>query len=154
MAMGFSAGGHLVASVCAESAAADTRPDAAALIYTNIDPIDWKEATSADFWHTDVASKEAQSCLVGRDKLISGPNFVAPPPLFVMSSTGDKACPPEVHTDPYVKAAQEAGVAVSMLRGDFGDHGFGLQEFWTAPCIAWAKRRGFGVVQERATTST
>lgn len=144
LALGFSAGGHLVASACAESAAQDSRPDAVALVYTQIDPNEWKQADTACFWHSDVESAQVKSCLVGREKLLPGPGFVAPPPLFVMSSTGDNVCPPQIHTDPYVKAAEDSGVKVSMLRGDFGDHGFGLQDFWAAPCVAWAKRNGFG----------
>ena len=78
------------------------------------------------------------------DRLQDGLNFVRPPPSFIVGSTGDEICPVETDTDPYVAASRKSGAEVEYLRGNFGDHGFGLKRFWSAPCMEWLKRRGFG----------
>ena len=50
----------------------------------------------------------------------------------------------------HAEAAWRAGAAVEYLRGDFGDHGFGLKRFWAEPCAAWLRGLGFGAVEGAA----
>jgi len=50
----------------------------------------------------------------------------------------------------HAEAAWRAGAAVEYLRGDFGDHGFGLKRFWAKPCAAWLRGLGFGAVEGAA----
>merc|ERR1712032_1508956 len=127
LAIGFSAGGYLVASGCANSTDEKDgrRPDAIALVYPCIDATEWGDAATAGFWNTSVESPQAKSCLEGNERLLPGPFFAAPPPTFIVSSTGDDICPPARHADQYVKATEDAGVPVTVLRGDLGSHGFG-----------------------------
>lgn len=73
-----------------------------------------------------------------------GPAFVRPPPSFVVSSTADTVCPPADETDAYVEAARGAGTPVEYLRGDYGEHGFGLRRCWAVPCQRWLVEQGLG----------
>jgi len=75
---------------------------------------------------------------------VAGPRFVRPPPTFLVASTSDDVCPPELDTAPFVEAAERAGANVHYLLGDFGGHGFGLRRFWAEPCVAWMRSLGFG----------
>ena len=147
LAIGFSAGGHLVSSGSAASVAAGRdmgRPDCQALIYPCTNPDGYLIDEECGFWRAEVDTPQVKSLAHGREWLRAGAAFVTPPPTFVVASTGDDVCPPESDTDPYVAAAEAVGCPVRYLKGDFGNHGFGLQRFWAEPCVAWLKGRGFG----------
>ena len=93
---------------------------------------------------------QVKSLVVGRERLRAGAAFARPPPTFLVASTADKGCPVDRDGDSYAEAARHAGAAVEYLRGDFGDHGFGLKRFWAEPCAAWLRGLGFGAVEGAA----
>lgn len=146
MAIGFSAGGHLVALGSAGGVSkVGARPDAQVLVYPSIEPDEWLDEEMAGFWDVNVTSPQVRSLMAGREKLVAGPAFVAPPPTFLVASTEDECCPPEKHSGPYAAAARAAGTAaLDYLVDDFGCHGFGLKDFWTGRCVRWLEGRGFG----------
>jgi len=147
---GFSAGAHLSVVGCAAAAGADAggRPDAQVLAYPSLDASEWQDAQTACFFRTDVSSPQVRSLLQGpgsvEKMLASGPAFVKPPPTFMVASTFDGVCHAESHGDPYCRAARRAGADMLYMRGPFGFHGFGLQDFWARPCVRWLQDRGFG----------
>eukprot|EP00929_Paragymnodinium_shiwhaense_P106093 TRINITY_DN71215_c0_g1_i1.p1 TRINITY_DN71215_c0_g1~~TRINITY_DN71215_c0_g1_i1.p1 ORF type:complete len:361 (+),score=56.80 TRINITY_DN71215_c0_g1_i1:54-1085(+) len=145
-AIGFSAGSHLIASACAEGGDLwATRPEAMGLIYPSVDPSEWADKEKGGYWHDlDMKSKEVTSLQAHKEKILPGPAFVAPPPTFIASCIVDDICPPKEHGDPFAAAAEAAGVSVMHLRGDFGGHGFGLQDYWTTPCNHFLRSLGFG----------
>ena len=154
-AIGFSAGGHLVASGGAAAAVAAREPgaaaelaasvpDAQALLYPCTKPDGWLEDETCGFYKAECQSPQVQSLAKGKERLAGGAAFVRPPPTFIVASTVDDVCPVGDEADPYVAAAKEAGAHVQYLRGNYGDHGFGLKRFWADPCIAWLQSHGFG----------
>ena len=173
VAFGFSAGGYVCAAGAAAAAAAAPtappteaapteaaptaasdaegsfggggRPDALALMYPCTCPDGWLVDDECGFHRAECDTPQVQSLTSGKERLRAGEAFVPPPPLFVVASTADWVCPPESETDPYVDAARQAGVAVEYLKGDWGDHGFGLKRFWTTPCAKWLQALGVGV---------
>ncbi|CAE8628549.1 unnamed protein product [Polarella glacialis] len=153
-AMGFSAGGHLVASLALKSGAngkvkkADSklcRPlDAQVLIYPCIDGSDWGHKDHCGFSDFDRCFPMAQSLLGSREALLGGTGFAAPP-TFLVASSKDEASPPKQHTDRYAAALRKAGVPYTYLRRNYGPHGFGLSGGWTETCVEWLKAEGFGL---------
>ena len=85
-----------------------------------------------------------RSLAARREQLCPGAAFVPPPPAFVVASTADTVCPPAEETDAYVQAARDAGTRVEYLRGDYGEHGFGLRRSWALPCQMWLAEQGLG----------
>ena len=153
VAFGFSAGGY----VCAAGSAAaggegssPARPDGLALVYPCTNPDGWLKDDECGFHRAECDSAEVQSLIEGRERLCAGAAFVPPPPLFVCASTTDEICPPESETDPYVAAAKAAGTPVTYLKGDFGDHGWGLKRFWAEDCMKWLRELGVGAEREEA----
>ncbi len=151
VAVGFSAGGHLAASTCAEAlgriddtGAAACRPDAQVLVYPCTDPTGWADDDMCGFWRVDTASAAARSLQEGREKLRAGDAFACPPPTFIVGSIDDDLCPVAAECDPYVAAARAAGASMRYMRGAYGPHGFGLQPFWTKPCERWLRDLGVG----------
>lgn len=146
-AMGFSAGGHLVASMALRTKGKQrllSRPfDAQVLVYPCIDGSDWGHPEDCGFSDWDNSFPAAKSLLVGREALLGGPGFAAPP-TFLVASTVDAASPPKDHTDKYAKALKERGIPCTYLRRNFGAHGFGLTGGWTDTCIRWLQQKGFG----------
>jgi len=145
-AMGFSAGGHLVASLALRAASAPGLPrplDAQVLVYPCIDGIDWTKPEDCGFFDFDGCFPAAQSLLEGRQALLGGPGFAAPP-SFLVASTADEASPPKEHTDPYARALRKKGVLYTYMRRDFGAHGFGVEGGWMDKCVPWLQARGFG----------
>lgn len=152
-AMGFSAGGHLAASLALRAASArGRRPplDAQVLVYPCIDGVDWTDPESCGFFDYDNCFPAAQSLLDGRKALLGGRGFAAPP-SFLVASTYDEAAPPKEHTDPYARALRKKRVPYVYLRRNFGAHGFGLEGGWMDKCIPWLQAAGFG--SESASTS-
>lgn len=152
VAVGFSSGAHLTACVSASVVGSgeegeDVWPNAQVFVYPSIDPNDWEVEDLCGFWKADVRSKEVQSLVTGRSRLLPGPSFVAPPPTFLVSSTSDFVCPPAQHTDPYARAMKHAGVECEYLKGDYGGHGYSHLDFWKEPCIEWLRRQGFGMAK-------
>ena len=146
--LGFSAGGHLASSVATHFTAGDeksvdriervsSRPDAAVLIYpvislgatTHVGSLHNLLGNTPDPKLMEFLSSEKQ---VTKDT----------PAAFIVHSTQDKAVPVN-NSDMYVQALKDHDVAVKYVRGEYGDHGFGLQDFWTVPCIEWLHDRGF-----------
>ena len=148
-AVGFSAGGHLVAALGARSAARGiAQPlDAAVIAYPSIDPKKWADVDTAGFSHA--ASEDGQglpeladSLQAWRDNLLGTATFGAPPTLLV-ASTDDTVTPPEEHTDPYAELLRSKGVPHVYIRQSMGDHGFVIAGGWTKPCEKWLRRIGF-----------
>jgi acetyl esterase/lipase len=128
--MGFSAGGHLAATVstsfdAGNPAATDpvdkisSRPDFSVLVYpviTFVDPA------------THVGSRTA---LVGNDqalwtKMSAELNVTRnTPPVFIVHSSADRTVPP-MNSLLYYTACLKAGVPAQLLVFDHGGHGFGL----------------------------
>eukprot|EP00933_Yihiella_yeosuensis_P079825 TRINITY_DN9324_c1_g1_i2.p1 TRINITY_DN9324_c1_g1~~TRINITY_DN9324_c1_g1_i2.p1 ORF type:complete len:337 (+),score=59.13 TRINITY_DN9324_c1_g1_i2:24-1034(+) len=145
---GFSAGGHLTAKggSVPTSNSSSNRPDAQVLVYPCIDPTTWLDEDLAGFWNVQVDTPQVKSLVDGWDKLQAGPDFVVPPPSFIVACEEDDVCKPSEHTDPYVKAIRESGANVEYIVGKFGGHGFGLKDFWTVRCLEWLHDLGFGRV--------
>ncbi|CAJ1348332.1 unnamed protein product, partial [Effrenium voratum] len=142
-AMGFSAGGHLVASLSLRLGRRDRPPalDGQVLVYPAIDGSDWA-TPSAGFWD-QACNKNAETLLEGQQALLGGRGFAAPP-SFVVGSTGDGVCPAKAHTDPYVAALRKRSIPHEYVRGNLGSHGFGLDKCWSNSCVQWLQDRGFG----------
>merc|ERR1719203_863796 len=85
--IGFSAGGHLVASACARSASwwRGQRPDAQVLVYPCIDGRDWLDENKAGFGPDDsVDTPQVRSLVKDQPRIVPGPRFVAPPATFLV----------------------------------------------------------------------
>jgi len=144
LAVGFSAGGHLVASHAVAARSKGRRPvDAQVLVYPAIDGKDWVHPWKHGFWDWEPCVEKAEGMLEYQTALMGGRGFAAPP-TFLVASTGDDVCPARSHGDVYAAALKRRRVPHEYVRGDLGGHGFGLEEEWTAPCAAWLNRRGFG----------
>lgn len=146
-AIGFSAGGHLVASV-ALRLAKRKRPkqqplDAQVLIYPCIDGEGWLEPDQAGFFNYEACYEKAPDLLAERKALLGGRGFKAPP-TFLVGSTEDNVCVPKEHSDIYAAALKKRRIAHRYLRGNFGEHGFGLSGVWTEKCGKWLRKFGFG----------
>lgn len=138
-AMGFSAGGHLVASLALRI----RKPlDAQVLVYPAIDPVDWLDPEKAAFVH-EGSFERSPELQANRHALLGGPGFAAPA-TFLVSSTKDDCCKPEEHCDPYAKALKKRRIPHVYLRRNFGDHGFGANGGWFTSCADFLQKRGFG----------
>lgn len=132
------------ASSAASAAPQPAPPDAQVLVYPCTNPDGWLLDDECGFWRAEVDSPQVKSLVAGRERLRDGADFTRPPPTFLVASTADDCCPVDRDADPYADAARRAGAPVEYLRGDFGDHGFGLKRFWAEPCVAWLRDLGFG----------
>eukprot|EP00747_Dinoflagellata_sp_TGD_P078105 gnl/TRDRNA2_/TRDRNA2_159904_c0_seq4.p1 gnl/TRDRNA2_/TRDRNA2_159904_c0~~gnl/TRDRNA2_/TRDRNA2_159904_c0_seq4.p1 ORF type:complete len:277 (-),score=19.74 gnl/TRDRNA2_/TRDRNA2_159904_c0_seq4:56-886(-) len=148
-AIGFSAGGHLVASSMLKSHAAGevVALDAQVLCYPGLDATEWQALETCGFFdiddHAVECLKGAPALIANQHDLFGGSGFWAPPSLLV-SSIWDVVCPPEKTTDRYAEALTQAGIPHKYLRDDFGRHGFALDGGWTDACIEWLASMGFG----------
>lgn len=147
-ALGFSAGGHLIASYTVHEDTPRRKLetlDAQVLVYPCIDGKDWADEENCDFsrFNYDLCCSTAHSLLSTREALLGGKGFDAPP-TFLVASTADEATPPKEHANKYVRALRKKGIVHAYMCQDFGLHGFGVDEGWTGPCMAWLKDRGFG----------
>lgn len=150
--IGFSAGGHLVASASARSAAwwRGERPDAQVLVYPCINGHDWIDEAKCGFGpDISLDTPQVRSLVKHQPLIIPGPKFVPPPPTFMVGSTADPECAPSAHSDLYAQAVMTADVPLVYMRDDFGGHGFGLKEFWATACLRWLQSRKFGRHSDR-----
>merc|ERR1712039_990325 len=145
-AMGFSAGGHLVACHSLKQAATSIRIDSQVLMYPCIDGLDWGDKENCAFSNFDhtFPNPKAQSLLFGREALLGGPGFCAVP-TFLVASTADQTAPPKNHSDVYARALRANHIQCKYLRRDYGAHGFGLAGGWAEKCVKWLQEQGLGL---------
>jgi acetyl esterase/lipase len=154
--MGFSAGGHLAASLAVRgdakvyepvdaADAADARPAFAMLLYPVITMGEGTHAGSRDnLLGPDAApaAVAAYSC----EKLVSAKT----PPVFLAQAVDDEAVPFAANSLAFYRALQRAKVASELHAFEAGRHGFALRDpdgkpwrAWPDLALAWAKSRGF-----------
>ena len=152
-ALGFSAGGHLIASLALRAAQRGQRQplDAQVLVYPGIDGRDWDHPEYNGFFNLGRWKIPAKAAKLhrGQDALLGGEEFAAPPTCLV-GSTDDTCTPNEQHTDIYQRALDERDIPHVYLRDAFGEHGFELKGGWTPGCIKWLKSRNFGGAKQAA----
>jgi len=153
-ALGFSAGGHLIAALAARAAAMG-RPqplDANVLVYPSLDPRGWADPETAAFTRGAsgaivdeecVMPKRAASLQAWTDNLLGKAAFGAPP-TFMVASTTDTVAPPAEHTGPYRRLLAREKVPHVYNHRDLGEHGFALNGGWTDRCIKWLNKQGLG----------
>ncbi|SEJ33453.1 Acetyl esterase/lipase [Arthrobacter sp. yr096] len=146
--LGFSAGGHLAASLSVAVSTGDTAldvsaavPDLSILCYPVISLVDSAHQGSVD----NLLGVDA-----GRDVLqeLSAELHVSPetPPAFLWHTADDQSVPVS-HSLLYAGALSRAGVAAELHVFPHGVHGIGMAvgvpgaEQWTALCAAWLSRR-------------
>ncbi len=150
--IGFSAGGHLAATVATHFTPGDpnspdpvervsSRPDTALLIY----------AVAAITGHAgsmeNLLGKNPPAALVEdlcNDKKVTKDT----PPTFLVHTNEDICVPAEMSLQ-FAEACRRAGVPVELHMFELGVHGIGLGEgdpasgTWPKLCELWLKRRGF-----------
>jgi len=157
-AIGFSAGGHLVASHATRTErrrieSVHTRShakmlDAQVLVYPAIDGTPWLDPEKAGFFNRGDSSslpKKAGALDTPTKALCGGDGFCAPP-TFLVGSTGDTICPPREHSDIYAEALKEHEVEHTYVRKNMGEHGFALSHEWVHRAIKFLTHAGFGWV--------
>jgi acetyl esterase/lipase len=146
--LGFSAGGHLTSSAATHYDAGKSdsddpiervscRPDFQIVIYPVI--------TMGPGGHGG-----SKRNLLGADpdpklvELLSNEKQVTKdtPPAFIVHTVEDKAVPVS-NSDNYAAALKAAGVTYEYIRPEKGQHGFGMRDDWTGPCIEWLKKMKF-----------
>lgn len=154
--MGFSAGGHLAASLATRHAASvyapidaadrlPARPDLAALVY----PVMSMRAPAVHAGSRDALlgpdPSEAQLDAYSPDRGVTADT----PPTFLLHATDDASVPVE-NSMLMFAALRAAGRTVEMHIFQEGGHGFGLRlaqgkpaERWPDLFLAWAARHGF-----------
>ena len=148
--LGFSAGGHLASTVAThwdegDKSAQDlidrqsSRPDLQILIYPVITMGPTGHAGSRNnLLGKERANDAALIELLSNEKHVNAKS----PPAFLVHTTEDKAVPIS-NSDDYAAALKKAGVQVEYVRTEKGQHGFGLKDFWTKPCIDWLRKMKF-----------
>jgi acetyl esterase/lipase len=154
-AMGFSAGGHVAASLATRHAARvyapvddadalDARPDLSALLYPVID-------MARPFAHLGSRAALLGAPPRGAEAVYSPHLHVdhATPPTFLVHAWDDPSVPTE-NTLNYLAALRAAKVAAEAHIFEEGGHGFGVYlargkpaAAWPDLFLAWAERRGF-----------
>ena len=151
-ALGFSAGGHLIASLGLRSAQRSQKQplDAQVLVYAGFDARDWCHPEYNGFFNkgTWTIPKRAASLHARQASLLRGEEFAAPPTCLV-ASTEDTYCVNAEHADIYHQHLENNGIANKYICGPFGEHGFQLMGGWTPECIEWLHSRGFGSQVEK-----
>ncbi|MGE5607715.1 MAG: alpha/beta hydrolase [Bacillota bacterium] len=146
--IGFSAGGHLASSAAThytvgDKQAADpvdrvsSRPDLQILIYPVITMGPGGHAGSRANLLGANPTQELVD-LMSNEKQVTKET----PPAFLVHSTTDTVVPVS-NSDNYVAALKAAGVQYEYVRGEMGEHGFGLIDRWTLPCAKWLEKMGF-----------
>jgi len=163
-AIGFSAGSHLIASLCRRAGArGQAQPlDAQVLVYPCLDPREWDDGACEDptlmFFNRgdERYPPRAQSLLTGGEALKGGAGFAAAPNSLLVGSTGDDTTPPKEHLDLYAAACKREGKSFHYIRRNLGGHGFCLNEGggggcvreggkgWTSGAVRWLRANGFG----------
>lgn len=151
--LGFSAGGHLAATVSTHVVAADatatdpvlkvsSRPDFSVLIYPVItfDPQVGHSGSAKNLLGKDAAPELVK--LYSNDLQVNAQT----PPAFLVHAADD---PVKVgNSDAYVAALTKAGVPHEFLRMEKGGHGFGMgikggePATWPDRCLAWMGNQG------------
>jgi acetyl esterase/lipase len=148
--LGFSAGGHLASTAATHWDAGDknapdpidhqpSRPDLQILIY----PVITMGPTGHAGSRTNLLGKDNANdpALI---ELLSNERHVheKTPPAFLVHTIEDKGVPIS-NSDNYAAALKKANVTVEYVRTEKGQHGFGLKDFWTIPCINWLRKQNF-----------
>jgi acetyl esterase/lipase len=153
--LGFSAGGHLAASVATQPDAADpasadpiarqsSRPALLILAYPVISFVDHAHVGSIEHLLGQDASSEQREAL-SADRNVTR----ATPPTFLWHTADDERVPVE-HSLLFASALSRHGVPFGLHVYPHGRHGLGLAEgdpvvgTWTALCAAWLAARGYG----------
>lgn len=146
--LGFSAGGHLASMLATHPTSVQesttdplsqisARPNAQILLYPVI---------SLRLSYSPVSSLLAHNPRPPAALLdeLDSAQHVTPetPPAFIMHSIDDRIIGVD-NSDSYVAALKQAQVPVTYLRGNFGNHGGGLQDFWAHPCLTWLRNLDF-----------
>lgn len=156
--LGFSAGGHLAATLstaaAAGSATLDVRatvPDLTVLCYPVVSCLDDPHQGSVDNLLGASPSGDLLRALSAELHVTA-----ATPPAFVWHTADDEAVPVH-HSLAYAGSLARAGVPAELHVFPHGRHGLGLArevpgpDQWTALCAAWLDRMGW--VQEPGTGS-
>lgn len=146
-ALGFSAGGHLIASLGlrAQERGQPQPLDAQILVYPGIDGRDWDHPDYNGFFSHGKWRIPKRAALLhrGQEALLGGEGFAAPPTCLV-GSTEDTCTPNEQHTDIYAEALGDHNIPYLYLRDAFGEHGFELKGGWTPGAAKWLLSSNFG----------
>lgn len=140
--LGFSAGGHLASSAATHYTAGDvnaddpvervsSRPDLQILIYPVITMGPGGHGGSKRNLLGDNSPAELVELLSNEKQVTKGT-----PPAFLVHSTTDHVVPVS-NSDNYAAALKKNGVAYEYIRGEYGEHGFGLRDFWTKGAEKW-----------------
>jgi acetyl esterase/lipase len=151
--MGFSAGGHLAATVsthvvAADAAASDpvlkvgSRPDFTVLIYpvTTFDPEIGHSGSANSLLGKNAAPELVK--LYSNDLQVNAQT----PPAFLAHAADDGV--KVANSERYAAALTKAGVPVEFLRFEKGGHGFGMgikggdPATWPDRCLAWMGKQG------------
>jgi acetyl esterase/lipase len=154
-AMGFSAGGHLAASVSTRSAAAyspvddadvgPVRPDLCALLYPLIDMgvVAHNESVKAAM----LGSAADEADILARTPTRSVDHET--PASFLVSAFDDPLVSPQ-HSIGYATALRENKVSAELHLFEEGGHGFGVRQpanmpvsAWPSLFLSWAARHGY-----------
>lgn len=148
--LGFSAGGHLASTIATHwdngNAKAEdpidrvsSRPDVQILVYPVVTMGPTGHAGSRiNLLGKDKADDKELIELLSNEKHVNAQT----PPAFVVHGIDDTVVPVS-NSDNYVAALKQAGVEVQYVKVDHGQHGFGLKDFWTKPCIEWLRKLKF-----------
>jgi acetyl esterase/lipase len=142
-AMGFSAGGHVCASLLARFGDAEARPDAAALVYPVV-------SMSAPYAHAGSRRNLIGEGATPALERVYSPHLHVPadaPPTFLLHAEDD-ASVPVANTLLMRDALRTRGVATETHLFPDGGHGFGLRlargksvEHWPDLFLAWGRYR-------------
>jgi acetyl esterase/lipase len=150
--LGFSAGGHLAATVGTqraprvaddEAAACDARPDALILCYPVISFEEHNHPGSVANLLGDDATAAERAALSAQRNVTA-----ATPPTFLWH-TADDGVVPAAHSLLFAQALCERGVPCELHVFPHGAHGLGLAEQqgapaqWTQLCATWLSGQGF-----------
>ena len=142
--LGFSAGGHLAATVATSWDDRLSRPDLAVLVY----PV---TSMTEPFGHTgsrrNLLGMDPPAALEERDSPERRANAETPP-CFLVHGVDDDVVPVE-NSIALAQALRRAGVPFEMHLYETGPHGFGLRSDdpavsrWPDLCADWLRARGF-----------
>jgi acetyl esterase/lipase len=146
--LGFSAGGHLASSAATHYTAGDkqsadpvdrvsSRPNLQILVYPVITMGPGGHAGSCNNLFGPNPAEELIA-LMSNEKQVTKDT----PPAFLVHSTVDTVVPVS-NSDNYAAALKTAGIPYEYIRGEMGQHGFGLIDRWTLPCVKWLEKMEF-----------
>jgi acetyl esterase/lipase len=156
-AMGFSAGGHVAASVATRHAEQvyapvdaadrlDARPDLSVLMY----PVITMALPHAHTGSRTALLGDAPSSVQEAAHSLHRRVGATTPPTFIVHAADDPSVPVENSLD-YIAALRAAKVPFEAHIFEEGGHGFGIRfvkdkpaSAWPDLFLAWAERRGFG----------